>query len=224
MKKKDQVILIAMLVLFFTVFFLIYFNKKIKPLLITYAEHQIEKETTLLATSVVKDTFINRNYNYEEFVITTKNTSNEIIMVDFDTIKINEILNETTSILIEELKKMENESFLNNDEIYYIPFGIVTGLATSNWIGPRIPVKVMTTGSVETNVNTNLKSYGINNSLIEIFLTVNINTKILLPYTDKNVNIKRDISLIKKIIQGKVPQVYGGLYSSSSNIHTQTIE
>lgn len=184
----------------------------------------MRNEMTYLANSIVNEHYIEKNYKYEEFMTTTTNSSQEIISVDFDSVKINKILNEISNNLIIELRKIEESTFLNNNTVYYIPFGIITGLPSSNWIGPQIPIRIMTSGSVQTKINTMLKEYGINNILLDVAIEININTRILLPYTNKNVKINIKIPLIKKIIQGKIPTVYGGLYSTSSNILNENIE
>lgn len=213
-----------MLVLFISAFFIYSFNKKVKPLLLSYAEQQIKNEMIKLANEIIKENYINKNYDYKSFLLTSTNQKNEIISIDFNSPEITNILNDITSSLILNLNEIENKSFLNNDTVYYIPFGIVSGLSSSNWIGPQIPIKVMNSGSIESKILTKLKPYGINNSLIEISIEINISNRILLPYTNQLVNITLELPLVKKVIQGNIPQVYGGMYSTSSQILRENIE
>ena len=152
------------------------------------------------------------------------NSKDEISFIDYDTLKINDLLNNITSNLIDNLKEVEDSAFLNNNTVYYIPFGAITNLISSNWIGPQIPIKVMTSGSVETKLETNIKEYGINNVILEIYINIDVNTNILLPYTTDNINVNYKVPVVKKVIDGKIPNVYGGLYSSSSNITSNTLE
>ena len=92
--------------------------------------------------------------------------------------------------------------------IYDVP--VLTGL------GPRIPFKLDVLGNINSNMITNIKDYGINNSLIEISIEVNTEIQIILPFSSKNIVTKNTIPLKTKIIQGKIPTYYGNTITSKS--------
>ena len=71
-------------------------------------------------------------------------------------------------------------------------------------------------GSVLTGVNSKVIDYGINNSLIEIFVHIEVNEKVILPVTSKNITIVNDIPISYKIIKGKIPSYYSNSGNSSS--------
>ena len=219
-KTINKVVIISILVFFNSVFMLITFNKITRPILLDYAKNKIELETKVLITKTIN----NELNDYENLFKVINNSDKEIVLLDYDTIKINKILNNITLNLINNLKSIEDSTFSNNNTIYYIPFGAITGLGTSSWIGPQIPIKIMTSGNVESKLITNLKEYGINNLVLEIYVDINVNTNILLPYTNGYVNVNYKVPIIKKIIEGKIPSVYGGMYSTSSNIINDLIE
>lgn len=219
-KTINKVVIISILVFFNSIFMLITFNKITRPILLDYAKNKIELETKTLITKTIN----NELNDYENLFKVINNSDKEIVLLDYDTIKINKILNNITLNLINNLKSIEDSTFSNNNTIYYIPFGAITGLGTSSWIGPQIPIKIMTSGNVESKLITNLKEYGINNLVLEIYVDINVNTNILLPYTNGYVNVNYKVPIIKKIIEGKIPSVYGGMYSTSSNIINDLIE
>jgi sporulation protein YunB len=200
------------------------FNKNTKPLLLDYAKNKIELETKLLIVDTVNTRFNGKDFDYKDFTNTVSNNKDEIISIDYDTLKLEDLLNGITLDLINSLKTIEDESFSNNNMVYYIPFGAIINMGSSSWIGPQIPIKIMTSGNVETRFLTNIKEYGINNLILETYIDVNINTNILLPYTSGKVKVNYKVPLVKKIIEGKIPSVYGGLYSTSSNIVSDLIE
>ena len=219
-KTINKVVIISILVFFNSIFMLITFNKITRPILLDYAKNKIELEIKTLITKTIN----NELNDYENLFKVINNSDKEIVLLDYDTIKINKILNNITLNLINNLKSIEDSTFSNNNTIYYIPFGAITGLGTSSWIGPQIPIKIMTSGNVESKLITNLKEYGINNLVLEIYVDINVNTNILLPYTNGYVNVNYKVPIIKKIIEGKIPSVYGGMYSTSSNIINDLIE
>ncbi len=221
---KNKVVIISMLVFFNSIFLLVLFNKNTKPLLLDYAKNKIELETKMLIVKTIKYEFNKKEFNYKDFINTISNNKEEIIYIDYDTLKIENLLNDITLNLIKNLKTIEESTFSNNNTIYYIPFGAITNLSSSSWIGPQIPIKVMTSGNVEAKLETNIKEYGINNVMLETCIDININTNILLPYTTNNIKVNYKLPIVKKIIEGKIPTVYGGMYSTSSNIVSDLIE
>lgn len=222
-KIKNKVVIISILVFLNSVFILIIFDKNTKPLLIDYAKNKIELETRNLIVKTVNDRFEESKYNYNDFINTINNSKGEMVSIDYDTIKINKLLNDITLNLIQNLKMVEDNSFSNNNVIYYIPFGAIANLSSS-WSWPQIPIKIMTSGNVNVKFLTNVKEYGINNLILETSIDINVNTNILLPYTSDNIKVNYKIPIVKKIIEGKIPSIYGGVYSTSSNIVTDSIE
>lgn len=213
-----------MLVLFLSFTILIYFNNKSKPILLSYVKEKVILKSKVIITDTVKQSFIDKELNYNDFLITSENSAGEIISIDFDNEKINKILIDITNGLVVDLKQVEKNSFLNNKEVYYIPFGIITGLPTSNWIGPQIPVKTTTVGSISSNVNTSVKTYGINSLMLQMNIIISVNTRILLPFVTERITTTVEVPVITKIIQGKIPQFYGGSYNTGSNIYSQDVE
>ena len=82
-------------------------------------------------------------------------------------------------------------------------------------IGPKVPFKLDILGNVFTEILTNIKDYGINNSLIEMQLKIKINVQIILPFSSKNIIVENKIPLKTKIIQGKISEYYGGVLNGT---------
>ena len=59
-----------------------------------------------------------------------------------------------------------------------------------------------------------VKEYGINSSLVEIVLNIKIQIEVILPFQSKTIFVEKNIILESKIIQGKIPQYYGGFITS----------
>jgi len=213
-----------MLVFLNSIFILILFNKNTKSLLIDYAKNKIELETKALIIKTINNEIDEEKIDYRDFINTVINGKEEIISIDYNSLRIENLLNNITLNLINNLKIIEDSTFSNNNTIYYIPFGAIVNLGSSSWIGPQIPIKIMTSGSVETKLLTDVKEYGINNLILETYIDVNVNTNILLPYVSSNVKVNYKIPIVKKVIEGKIPSVYGGMYSTSSNVISDSIE
>ena len=222
--KKDTILIVAFLVLLIVSLIFKYINTKIVPPLEVYAENEVKKISSLIISDAVESI----SFSEEEamsFFNTLTNKSDEVISVDFNTAKINKSLVKLNKAVYKDLKSFENGRYKledteieTEDLIYKIPLGYITGNYTLSNIGPKVPLKAKVIGSVVSNIKTELSSYGINNSLLKVYIDVTVNMRFMLPLISKDVLVNNSIPLVVKIIQGKIPNVYGGSYAVTSPI------
>lgn len=222
--KKDTILIVAFLVLLIVSLIFKYINTKIVPPLEVYAENEVKKISSL----IISDTVESISFSEEEtmsFFNTLTNKNDEVISVDFNTAKINKSLVKLNKAVYKDLKlfengryKLEDTEIETEDLIYKIPLGYITGNYTLSYIGPKVPLKAKVIGSVVSNIKTEVSSYGINNSLLKVYIDVTVNMRFMLPLISKDVLVNNSIPLVVKIIQGKIPNVYGGSYAVTSPI------
>lgn len=235
-KIKNSTIfgIVFLLICFFCFFFLQQFGKRISPKLIEFASKNIEKLTYNLFNnydmiSEIDDETINN------ILSINKNAQNQIINVNYNMKNAYKITNMLAKKIQQDFQSIESgQKKLNYlDEelagisdglILTIPIGIVSNNIYLTNLGPKIPVKVKFTGTLLTNLKTRIKNYGINNSLIEVYVDVFITHEITAPMTFKNKEMHYEILLSAQLINGEVPSYYGGLYETKSNIINVPIE
>ena len=154
-------------------------------------------------------------YNIEDIIVIEKNVNDEIVSLDFDNTKINEFNLKVSENIQKRLMKLEKNKKNNLTEKYYegkvdiiynVPMSIIYDVPILVGIGPKVPFKLDVLGNVFTEILTNIKDYGINNSLIEMQLKIKINVQIILPFSSKNIIVENKIPLKTKIIQRKIPE------------------
>ncbi len=222
--KKDTILIVAFLVLLIVSLIFKYINTKIVPPLEVYAENEVKKISSLIISDAVESI----SFSEEEtmsFFNTLTNKNDEVISVDFNTAKINKSLVKLNKAVYKDLKSFENGRYKledteieTEDLIYKIPLGYITGNYTLSNIGPKVPLKAKVIGSIVSNIKTEVSSYGINNSLLKVYIDVTVNMRFMLPLISKDVLVNNSIPLVVKIIQGKIPNVYGGSYAVTSPI------
>lgn len=222
--KKDTILIVAFLVLLIVSLIFKYINTKIVPPLEVYAENEVKKISSLIISDAVESI----SFSEEEtmsFFNTLTNKNDEVISVDFNTAKINKSLVKLNKAVYKDLKlfengryKLEDTEIETEDLIYKIPLGYITENYTLSNIGPKVPLKAKVIGSVVSNIKTEVSSYGINNSLLKVYIDVTVNMRFMLPLISKDVLVNNSIPLVVKIIQGKIPNVYGGSYAVTSPI------
>ena len=188
-----------------------------------YAISEMKNISTITINNAVKNEINNFDNN---MLYITKNKDNEIQMIDFDSNKVNKMLISITQSVLDNLNKMDinenNASFekinLNEKLIYEIPLGVISNNIFLSNFGPKIPVKLNIIGDVVSNIKSDIKEYGINNALIQISISISITEKIIIPFMSDTINVKTDIPISLKIMQGNIPSYYGGFFSKNSGI------
>lgn len=210
MKKIIKLIFILTLIIIPIDLILKYINKKISPKLISYAELEIKKISNLIITkSITKESLQNIN----EIFIINKNSNNEILTVDLDTLKINNLIREATINIEENLKQLElgNINEYNENKkgvVLQIPLGLIFNNFLLNNKGPKIPVKLKIIGDMGIETKTKVTNYGINSALIEVSLEIKIKEEVILPITTKEIEVASTTPIAIKLVQGTVPNYY----------------
>lgn len=88
-------------------------------------------------------------------------------------------------------------------------------------MGPDIKIKMMTDGTVETDLKSEFKEAGINQTLHRIYLEVKCNVTILTPYDTIEETITNQVLLAEGVIIGNIPDAYYNLEGLNSE---QTME
>lgn len=214
--KKLKVIIL--LILIFLIIILI--GKLISNISSSYMEYAkseaLEIVNLKINNSIKKDTF---NYLKDDLFYVTKNSNNEIEMIDYNTYKVNLFLDKVTSSVQEEITKLTNEK-----KTFYIPFFSIFNNPLISNIGPNIPVRLSLTNALYSNVETKIKEYGVNNCMIEIYILLQIDIRVILPVISDTITIENEIPISYKIINGKIPEYYGGSMTKNSSIFTLPIE
>lgn len=192
-----------------------------------YASSRLNNISTILINRAISNN-LSSNVDFTDMILVTKSDDNEIQMIDFNPKEVNKILNSITNSVLESLKTIEtgsNEIFNNGKMtkykdgiIYEIPIGSISNNLFFGNLGPKIPVKLDVIGDVKANIKTEVREYGINNALIEIFINVSVSERIIIPFVSDIVNVSCDVPVAIKIIQGNIPIYYGNGISKGSNI------
>lgn len=228
---KSTFIIIVFILVIVTVFILFYkLNKKITPTLMSFAEMEANKLSTLIINLAVTKQFKDEKAIDQLFVI-QKNENDEIQTIDFKTNLVNQYLTSLTKYIqsyyryIEkgEVEKIDQTllddydiNSLKKGIIYQMPLGVGLDNSLFSNLGPKIPVRLTLIGDIMGNINTKLTDYGINNALMEVTVHIEVTNQVILPLLSKKLITKIDVPIAIKIIQGKIPSSYINTVSKNS--------
>lgn len=232
-KNKKNTIWPITFIVFFCVFLnaLILFNvyaRKITPKINLLVNEKIDKIVYLFFSDLITDEVINKE-SVNNILEVTKNSKGEIVTVNYDLEKTYQILTNISKILKKGINDLEQgkinvldyDKYLKNGPnglILNVPFFIASDNIFLNNLGPQIPVLINFNESLLTNIKTKVTNYGFNNALLEIYVTVELQKLIITPLGKKTTPFNYDIIIGALVINGAVPEFYGGSYETYSNI------
>ena len=92
---------------------------------------------------------------------------------------------------------------------------MLTGSKFLSGRGPNFKIKIMPIGSINSEIKTEFKSQGINQTVYRIFLKLSYEIKILLPYKSTSRTLESQILLVETAIVGEIPNTYYNLESAT---------
>lgn len=215
---RNRKFLFVILFIIIITFFLIYvISSRVSPLIMNYSIGEIKRiATTIINRSVTDETF--NGIDMEKLFIISKNTNEEVITITLDNRIINIISNRISDECENNLRDIEDGKYSNikkkfniGEEYFSVPSGVFLGNSLLNNIGPKIPINLKMIGSINSEVITDVKEYGINNSLLTVSLEIKIELMVILPLSSEIIMVSNSVPIAIKLIQGKVPHIYGGL-------------
>ena len=147
-----------------------------------------------------------------------KNKDDEILYVDYDLNKTYKLLNNLTK----RLQKTTNK--LSKGIKYTFPFFVGSKNIFLSNIGPQITVYIKSMNSLLTNINTKITNYGLNNALVEAYIKITIEGKVISPVSEEVTTIEYDFLIASKVINGRVPEIHGNYLTSNSSLFDVPIE
>ena len=193
--KEIIIISISLIVALFIInYFYDKFNKVILPL--------AEVDTRRYMTEVINTATDNIKFDNNLFVI-NKDNHNEIKMITYNSNEATKLVNQITYNV---QNKFNNEN--NSYVIEEIPLGIIFNNALLKNFGPMIKIKLKIIGNVLSELETEVKPYGINNALVEVRVKLKANGKIILPLVSKDILVSNVVPISINIVNGNIPEAY----------------
>lgn len=215
--KKFKIFWIIIFILIIVAILIIkILDDKITPLARDYSISQMKRVVSIIINRSINSDILDKA-NIDKLFIVTKESSGEIKDITLDSVIVNKINDNISDVcednlrLVEEGKYQELKKKFNlGEEYFYIPSGVIFGKTIFNNLGPRIPITFKMIGNVTSGIKTEIKEYGINNSLVIISVEIKVEVIVILPITSDFVSIANEVPITIKLIQGKVPEFYGG--------------
>lgn len=156
-----------------------------------------------IATQISNEeaTKIMDKYTYDDLITIIRDSEGNIKMLQTNTKNINQIMSDIPVNIINRFKEENNSDM-------YIYSGSILGIKLFSASGPKIHIKITNAGNVETRLESEFKSQGINQTVHRIYLLLTCEVTMLTPYNTITQKIENQVLIAESVIVGTVPDFY----------------
>lgn len=176
--------------------------QSIDPIFETLCKEKAKSIATIICNE--ETTKIVKNYQYEDLVTIYKDTNEKITMIKSNITTINLIISDVAEMIQKRIDETEQDDI-------GIKLGSFTGSKMLSSIGPTLPIKLATVGNVQTDLRSEFKSEGINQTVHRIYLQIDCEVNVLTPYSNISESISNQLLIAENIIVGEIPNTFYNL-------------
>lgn len=203
-------------------------DRGIKPTLMDIAEIKTDEFATRAINAAVEFT---EDVEFDNLIEEKYDHNGEVTSTSWNSAAINRILRTSTDRVEYYLHNMNKGATIDTEDpnlkpedygntasdlaqrdptVVEIPIGQATGNSVLANLGPKIPVHFEIVGNIKTDVIHEVEEFGINSALYKLYISVNVNVQIVMPFSSSVSEVETKIFITSGIVNGKVPEFYSG--------------
>lgn len=193
-------LVVFVLMLFFSLQSFIFIEKNLKPPLMAVAEIRIKQIATQAINEAITEKVTN-GAEFDKLVDWKTDNSGKVTGFMLNYMEHLKIASETEQVVEETLNSLQKVP-------EHIPLGQALDSAIIASFGPDIPIKFVPAGAAKIDLGTRQKDAGINMLLVEVYIRVTVEVKIIIPFDTKSQVLQTDIPISYMLVVGDVPMYY----------------
>lgn len=198
-KKRKILAFFCFFIMIFASFGL-YVKYLVTPLLVETCNATVKVNATKCINYAITEA-MNQNITYNDLINIVTDSSGKISMVQANSIQINMLSKLINRVTLAELSNYSNT-------MLEIPLGAFTGISVFSGVGPKITMEVYPYGDVHCKFLSKFTSAGINQTIHQIYLSVDTDIKVVLPLKTINIKNQGEVLLCESLIVGEIPDTY----------------
>lgn len=176
-------------------------DREVMPSVMAMAKVKATSLATEAINEAIKETLNAQQITTDDLLSYDYNDKGELISWNVNSILINQICTDVVTNTNQSLQHIGEVSLK-------MPLGNATGSRIFANLGPDIIIKVMPVGTVKVDYSNDIRSTGINQVNHVVWLNVEATVQVVVPLFSDQVQVKRKVILIDKVISGQVPPSY----------------
>lgn len=187
------------------------FEMKIRPTVETMSTNQADIICTQAIHSAVANELEENQSKYHDLVAIRQDAQGNIIAIETNATAVNNLKSNITNKLTDSLQNGSTDDLS-------IPLGTLLNSQFFTGRGLNIPFKIVPTSTAATNLISKFSTAGINQTLHQINLTVDIDVEAILPGVSSPTHIHTSFLIAETVIVGKVPEAFTHVNGDDSSL------
>lgn len=201
LKKRHVFLIVLILSTILSIQGFIFVERNLEPALKGIAAAHIKQRATLAITQAISEKTSNESPEQNHLAIIEKDNNQRIQLISFDKTRQAKVLTEVTQHANETLIQMSKEAI-------EIPLGQALNSNILAQFGPKVPIALFPIGSAKADIELRMEEAGINVVAIEVYLRVEANVRIVIPFTSEEAVVTTEFPIEVHILPGEVPNYY----------------
>ncbi len=199
--RRSSAGVVVLIVLAVLAIFFLWAESRMGPIASQMAQARIHVMATEAINDAVGEELSREQIQYENLVYFEKDLTGKITALKTDMVKMNRLKANITQNLIARILNA------NGEEIY-VPLGNIVNGELLAGRGPRLPVRIISVGTVDAQYINDFEAAGINQTRHQIWVEISVNIDALLPLNDCDTTVSTQVILAETIIVGEIPDSY----------------
>lgn len=200
MKNNRKIIGIILILIAIVITISITINNSIKPIILETAQARVRAMAVKAFNEAVQEVFVN-SMDYSSLMNIIIDNNGKVTMIQANTVEMNKMATQTALVAQDNMDKLSQNGIR-------IPIGSLMKGELFAGRGPKITIKIIPIGSINTQFLTEFEQAGINQTRHKIYLKANMIVTIVMASGNKNIEVESFVPVSEAIIIGDVPDSF----------------
>ena len=205
-KRKKKIIKITLTLVIAVIIYKITIGY-VGPVFETLCEEKVRIISTIISNQ--ESTKIMNKYQYEELYTIEKDEVGDVTIIKSNVVPINNMISDLTEAIQNRFNEVENTEIK-------ITLGNLLGGYYFSGIGPSIPIKVRSSGTIDTEIKSEFIAQGINQTLHRVYVNFECYFKVITPVKNFEKKVTNQVIIAEHVIVGNIPDAYYNLEGVNS--------
>lgn len=181
--------------------FLFWVNGRIRPLLEALAVAQVSNAVTAAVNDAVAAGITEQAVTYDDMVTVETDAAGRATVLKSNMARANLLRAQLLSAALDQVSDLSERDFS-------IPVGNLLGPDFLSGRGPGVKLEVLSAGSAQASFQNRFTAAGVNQTLHQIILEIDVTVRILLPGETLETVVSTPVCVAETVIVGQVPETY----------------
>ena len=176
-------------------------DARLRPLMTTAFTYQAQLHATRAINDAILEVIGEEDLRYESIIHTKTDAAGRVTFLETDMVTMNRLKSEISNAVASRLGRATQEEIS-------LPIGTLLGGNLLSGRGPELGFRLIPAGYVSTDFYNEFKAAGINQTLHQVVITVQVPVNAMLPLYSVTSEVSTSVCVAESIIVGEVPQSF----------------